>query len=227
MARPVKEKATPMDKMMTLAVVIIILIVAGLAVFATYGKIAANVEEKAIAEETKKIQSGETEPTLRYLASQAGIPVDEYLEKYGLSLGGDISKTSTQTELTDMMTVENRYKFIDESNGAEEATDVEKLLTDWGAADYGVTKDTVWGEAQTKIPFKKYVGEDFEEMVEQYKNAGYDLSSITDEMSLKEATDKLEEIINAGPTLDVPTPLPEEEEAEAAPTEAPAEKTAE
>ena len=158
---------------------------------------------------------------------KAGIPVDEYLEKYGLSLGGDISKTSTQTELTDMMTVENRYKFIDESNGAEEATDVEKLLTDWGAADYGVTKDTVWGEAQTKIPFKKYVGEDFEEMVEQYKNAGYDLSSITDEMSLKEATDKLEEIINAGPTLDVPTPLPEEEEAEAAPTEAPAEKTAE
>lgn len=214
MARPVKEKATPMDKMMILCVVLIILIVAALGVFATYGKISASIEEKAVSEEATSIQNGEMEPTVRYLANQAGISIDEYLEQYGLSLGDGITKTSTQSEIASKMTVENRYKYIDEANGSEEATDVEKLLTDWGAADLGITKDTVWSEAEAKIPFKKYVGEDYETMVEQYKNAGYDLSSITDEMSIKDANEKIEEIMNAGPTLATPTP---------APTEAPAE----
>ena len=214
MARPVKEKATPMDKMMTLCVVIIILIVAALGVFATYGKISANIEEKAVSEEATSIQNGEQEPTVRYLANQAGISVDEYLKKYGLAIGDGITKTSTQSEIASKMTVENRYKYIDESNSAEEATDVEKLLTDWGAADLGITKDTVWEEAEAKIPFKKYVGEDYDTMVEQYTNAGYDLSSITDDMSIKDANEKIEEIMSAGPTLATPTP---------APTEAPAE----
>lgn len=199
-----KAKATPADKLMITIIVVVILAVLGLAIFATYGKISANIEAKQIAEETEAISKGEMAPNVRYLATSVGMSEEEYLAQYGLELGKDLNETSTTEDMIPMMTVENYYKFVD--TGAETPTDVDKLLSDWGAADLGITKDTVWSEAETKIPFVKFVGEEsYNELLKQYANYGYDLSSITKEMTLKEANDALEKILSEEPAF---TPVP-------------------
>ena len=214
MARPTKQRATSMDKMMTAAVAVIILIVAALAVFAVKDKIGANLETKAVQEEATAIENGTQEATVRYLANSAGKSVEEYLADYGLTLGGDIKKTSTQQEMLDNMTIENYFKYVDANSGSEEATDVAAKLTDWDAEAAGVTKDTLWKDAEEKIAIGKYAGEDdFKSMMEYYTSMGYDVSSITQDMSIKDAMDKIEEITSKDPTLPTPTPMPETTEA--------------
>lgn len=210
-----KKVSTPFEKMITLIVTLVILAVLALAVYATYGKISANMAEKAIAAENAAIQSGQQEANVRYMAENSGKSVEEYLSQYGLTLGEDLTESTTVSDMSEKMTVENYYKYLDENSGQEEQepTNIEELLNAWSAADYGITKDTTWKEVTEKLPFVKYVGseENFNSILGQYSSGGYDVSAVTTDMTIKEVNDKLSEIAAAGPSF---TPVPSDAAAE-------------
>ena len=194
-----KKTATPFEKRLTAIIVLVIAAVLALAVFATYGRISENVEQAAIEAETNAIQSGQQAATIRYMAANAGMTAEEYAAQYGVELKDGLSATSEISDMIDRMTVENYYKFNDE--GAEEPTDVDAQLTQWGAAELGITKDTLWSEVEEKVSISKYLGEeDFNNLIEQYSLFGYDMSTVTADMSIKDANDAIEEIIANGPT---------------------------
>lgn len=203
MANNTSKPSTPADKLILVLFIILIAAVLGLAVFATYSKISGNMAEKKIEEETTAIENGQMEANLRYLASQAGLSEEDYLAQYGLSADDGLNSESTQSEMQEKMTVENYYKYTDEISGVseEEATDVDQALTDWKASDFGLTKDSLWSEVEEKLPVVNYLGEEqFDSMIDSYTQNGYDMSSVTKEMSLKDAQDKIGEILSAGPT---------------------------
>lgn len=207
-----KKQSTPMDKMITAVTVVVIMAILGLAVFAGYGKISQNVGQNAIEKENLAIQNGEQEATVRYLASNSGMEIDAFLEQYGLKLGDGLKETSTESEMIRMLTVENYYKYSDAYSG--ETTDVEATLKDWNADEIGITKDTVWSEVQEKLTYIKFVGEEeFNAMIEQYSQYGYDLSEINAEMTIKELSEKMNELMSAGPSGTMAPELLEQMEA--------------
>lgn len=204
-----KKTMTPFEKSLTAIIVLVILAVLALAVFATYGKISDSVRQAAMEEEATAIQNGEKEATVRYTANNAGKTPEEYVEQYGLTLSGDLKETSTLDDMANMMTVENYYKFSDENSG--ETTDVAAKLAEWGADELGITKDTVWKDVQSKLTLSKYMGEDeFNDLIEQYKSFGYDSSAITADMTMEQANEAVEAMIDKGP---VNTPEPAEDAA--------------
>ena len=199
MAKNTPKKAmTPFDKMLTTIIVLVILAVLALAVFATYGKISANMEQAALEAETTAIQNGEQAATIRYMASNAGMSAEEYVAQYGLELKDGLTETSSVSDMVDKMTLENYFKYTDENS--EETTDVDAKLTEWGADEFGITKETTWGEVQSKLPLIKYLGEEeFNNIIEQYAMFGYDSSLITADMTIEQANDAVDEMLEKGP----------------------------
>ena len=199
MAKNTPKKAmTPFEKMLTTITVLVVLAVLALAVFATYGKISQNVKQAAIDAETTAIQNGEQAATIRYMASNAGMSAADYVAQYGLELKDGLTETSTLDEMAEKMTLENYYKFSDETSG--ETTDVDALMAEWGADELGITKDTVWSEVQSKLPLIKFMGEeDFNNLISQYAAFGYDSSVITADMTMEQANEAVEEMIANGP----------------------------
>ena len=193
-----KKVKTPFEKMLTTITVLVVLAVLALAVFATYGKVSSNMKQAAIDAERTAIESGEQETTIRYMASNAGMSAEEYVAQYGLELKDGLSETSTLNEMAEKMTLENYYKFSDETSG--ETTDLDELLTKWGADELGITKETVWSDVQSKLPLIKYLGEeDFNNLIEQYAAFGFDSSVITADMTMEQANEAVEEMISNGP----------------------------
>ena len=193
-----KKVMTPFEKMLTTITVLVVLAVLALAVFATYGKVSSNMKQAAIDAERTAIESGAQETTIRYMASNAGMSAEEYVAQYGLELKDGLSETSTLNEMAEKMTLENYYKFSDENSG--ETTDLDELLTKWGADELGITRETVWSDVQSKLPLIKYLGEeDFNNLIEQYAAFGYDSSVITADMTMEQANEAVEEMISNGP----------------------------
>ena len=203
MAKNTPKKAmTQFEKTLTAVIVLVIAAILALAVFATYGRISENVKQAALEAETLAIQNGEQAATIRYMASTAGMTAEEYAAQYGVELKDGLSETSEINDMLDRMTLENYYKFNDE--GAEEPTDIDELLTKWGAEELGITRETPWGEVETKVSIGKFVGEEeFEGIISQYESFGYDMSTVTADMSLKDANEAIEKIISNGPTNEV------------------------
>ena len=207
-----KRPATPADKMVNAVIVIVVLAVLALGAYAVYDKVSVNLE-------TKAIQEGTSEQTVRYAADAAGMSAEEYLAQYGLGDAG-LSEKSKMSEMIEKMTVENYAKFNEK--------ELDAFLDENGLKDK-VSADTLWTEAELLIPTGIYMGG--EEQFAQIKEA-YELDdSITAETPWGEAKDKVEEAQNAyiekmqnatpAPTEEV-TEAPAEGEAEA--TEAPAEE---
>ena len=194
-----KKTMTQFEKTLTTVIALVIAAILALAVFATYGRISENVKQAAIDAETTAIQTGEKAATIRYMASTVGMTAEEYAAQYGVELKDGLSETSEISDMLDHMTLENYYKFNDE--GAEEPTDIDELLTKWGAEELGITRETLWSEVETKVSIGKFVGEEeFEQLISQYESFGYDMSTITADMSLKDANEAIEKIISNGPT---------------------------
>lgn len=188
-----KRPATPADKMINAVIVIVVLAVLGLGIYAVYGKLSVNIENKAIEE-------GTSETTVRYAANLASMTVDEYLAQYGLA-DSDLNGKSTQTEMIEKMNVENFAKF----NGQE----TEAFLAEYGLTDKA-TPDMLWTEAELLIPTGIYMGG--EEQFAQIKEI-YELDdSIKPETPWGEAKDKVEAASQAYmEKLQNATPEPAEE----------------
>ena len=219
-----KRTATPFEKMITAIVILVILAVLGLAVFATYGRISENIAEQKIADEAAAISRGEKAANVRYIASTVGMTPEDYVAQYGLEFTGDFTEESEVNDMLRRMTLENYIKYSDE--GAEEPTDIDALLEQWKASELGITKDTLWSEVETTLPISTYMGGDetFAEFISQYESYGYDMSTVTADMSISEANDAIEEIVSNGPTLTVDTDGDAEDAADTAEgEEAPAE----
>ena len=210
-----KQTKTPFEKMLTTIITLVILAILALAVYATYGRISENIAQQAIEDEAAAIARGEKAANIRYMASTAGMTPEEYVAQYGLELTDGLSEESEIDEMLNRMTLENYIKYNDE--GAEEPTDMDALLAQWGAEELGITKDTTWGEVETKISIAQYVGEnEFNNLISQYEAYGYDMSSVTADMSLKDANDAIEKIVMAGP---VNSPKPIEDTADTGETQ--------
>lgn len=168
-----KRPATPADKMINAVMIIVVLAILGLGAYAVYSKLSVSIE-------TKAIEAGEAQQTVRYAANAAGMTSEEFLAEYGLADAG-LGEKSTVSEMAQKMTVENYAKF----NGQETAAFLEELgLTD------KVTPDMMWTEAELLIPTGIYMGG--EEQFNQVKEL-YELDdSITAETPWGEAKDKVE-----------------------------------
>lgn len=198
-----RRPASPADKMFNAIVVIIIAVVLGLGVYAVYGRLSANLENKAI-------ESGQAEQTVKYAANQAGMSVDEYLDQYGLKDSPDVNEKTTLSEMTNHMTVESFAKY----NGQE----LDAFLDEYGLKDK-VSADTMWPDAEKLIPTGTYVGgnDQFDAMKEAYELD----DSITAETPWGEAKDKIEEAAKAyQEKMANATPAPTAEATEEAASEA-------
>ena len=200
-----RRPASPADKMFNFIMFIIIIAILGLGVYAVYGKVSTNLENKAI-------ESGQAEQTVKYAADQAGVTVDEYLEQYGLKDDADVNEKTPVSEMINHMTVENYAKY----NGQ----DLDTFLQEYGLTDK-VSGDTPWPDAEALIPTGIYVGgdEQFAAMKEAY---GLD-DSITADTPWGEAKDTITQAAQAyQEKMANATPAPTEETSA---TEAPAEGT--
>ena len=211
-----KNSRKSADTAINLVIAVVLIAVIGLAGYAIYDKMSANLNEKAIA-------SGEKEATVEYLAEQASMSVEDYLAQYGLS---DISKKATQTEMTDAMTVDNYITYS--------GTTAEDLKTQYNL-DEAPAGDANWGDIRKAFTVKNMVGD--EESFKQFKEVYKLDDSITMDTLWTDAEAKIEESIKkmqeeaANATEAPATEAPVEGEAtegeatEA--TEAPAEEAAE
>lgn len=187
------KKSTPADKMFLAVIVLIIAAVLGLGTYAVYGKISKNLETKAIEEDG-------AEKTVSYMADQAGMTIDEFLDEYGLTDAGFDGKT-TESDMVSKMTLENLAKY--------EGTELDTFIEENGLPADKVDGNTIWEEAKDLIPLDEYFGGQFEEV-----KAAYELDdSITGDMTWGETKDTIlaaqeayiEKMQNA-------TPVPEEAE---------------
>ena len=210
-----KNSRKSADSAINAVITIVLAAVIGLAGYAIYDKMSANLNEKAIA-------SGEKEATVEYLAEQASMSVEDYLAQYGLS---GISKKATQTEMTDEMTVDNYITYS--------GTTAEDLKTQYNL-DEAPAGDAVWGDIRKALTVKNMVGD--EESFKQFKEVYQLDDSITMDTLWTDAEAKIEESIQkmqeeaANATEAPATEAPAEnaeESAEGEATEAPVEEAAE
>lgn len=140
--------------MLNLIMSVIVIAVLAVGVYATYGKLSGNIKEKAI-------QNGTAEATVEYLANQSGMSVDDYLAQYGLSVGDTVNKNTTESEMTDNMTIENYLKYSGRDQTADE------LIAEAGLQEQ-VTKDTLWKDYMAIVPVSSVLGEEtFNQLKEQ------------------------------------------------------------
>lgn len=153
MNRVEKKPATKADKTINAIIVLIILAFVAVGVYATYGKIAEGIKDRAI-------ENGEAEATVAYLAKQENMSVEDYLAQYGLSVGDTITEKSTQSEMVDNMTLENYGKYVGQ--------DAQEMIDGTNLQDK-VTKDTLWKDFLPLIPSVSYYGEEqFNKLKEVY-----------------------------------------------------------
>lgn len=201
------------DTMVNVVIAVVLIAVIGLAGYAIYDKMSANVNQKAI-------ESGEKEATVEYLAEQSSMSIEDYLAQYGLS---GVSKKATQTEMTDLMTVDNYITFT--------GTTAEDLKTQYNL-DEAPAGDAIWGDVRKALTVKNMVGdeESFKQFKEIYKlddSITMDTLWVDAEPIIEESVKKMQE--EAAKATQAPaTEAPAEGEATEAPaegeaTEAPAE----
>ena len=133
-----KKKKSSADKLVNVVIAVAIAAFVVVGVYATYGKISEGVEDR-------KILSGEQEATVKYLAKQSGMSVEDYLAQYGLTLSDTITEKTTESEMTDNMTIENYLVYT----GMEQTAD--EVIADAGLTDT-VTKDTLWKDFFPQVP---------------------------------------------------------------------------
>lgn len=149
-----KKRSSRSDKMLNLIMSVIVIAVLAVGVYATYGKLSGNIKEKAI-------QDGKAEATVEYLANKSGMSVDDYLAQYGLSVGDTVNKNTTESEMTDNMTIENYLKY----SGREQTAD--EVIAEAGLQEQ-VTKDTLWKDYMAIVPVSSVIGEEsFNQIKEQ------------------------------------------------------------
>ena len=177
MAKNTSQNASKSNNtLLNIIVIAIIVVFVAVGVYATYGKIADGIEEKAIT-------NGEKEATVSYLAKQAGMSVEDYLAQYGLELGDTITKNTTENELLDNMTIENYLKYTGDSQTADE------VIEGTGLTDK-VTKDTLWKDFLPQVPVVSVIGEESFNSLKEQLNLG-------DEVTMDMPYGEFEELINA------------------------------
>ena len=175
-----KNKASQSDKLINVVIAVVVAAFVVVGVYATYGKISTGIEDK-------KILNGEKEATVAYLAKQSGMSVEDYLAQYGLSLSDTITEKTTESEMTDNMTIENYLKYT----GMEQTAD--EVIADAGLTET-VTKDTLWKDFFPQMP----VGMVYDpQTFEQYKTQLSLGDNVTLDMPYGEFEKILEERIKA------------------------------
>lgn len=159
-----QKKATKSDKVLNLILCVVVVVILAVGVYATYGKIATNVKDKAI-------QEGREQATVEYLARQADLDIADYLAQYGLELNDTITEDTTESDMMDNMTLENYLKYNGGEQTAEEVLEGTKLTDK-------ATKDTLWKDFLPMAPAVSIVGDEatFNQLKEQY---GFDNDDIT------------------------------------------------
>lgn len=167
-----KKKSTPMDKLINIIIAVIIVAFVAVGAYAVYGKISSGIQER-------KIENGEAEATVGYLAKQQDMTVEDYLAQYGLTLGGDIDENTTQSDMLDSMTLEKYAEYSGQN--------ADDIITKAGLSEQ-VTKDTLWGEVRVLMPVSAYYDE---EQLNQIKQ----IYGIGDEVTLDTKYEDFEKIM--------------------------------
>lgn len=151
-----KKKSTPMDKLINIIIAVIIVAFVAVGAYAVYGKISSGIQER-------KIENGEAEATVGYLAKQQGMTAEDYLAQYGLTLGGDIDENTTQSDMLDSMTLEKYAEYSGQN--------ADDIITNAGLSEQ-VTKDSLWGEVRTLMPVSAYYNEEQLNQIKQIYGIG-------------------------------------------------------
>lgn len=152
-------------------IAVVLIAVIGLAAYAVYDDISTNVTRE-------KMESGEMEANLAYLADQNGMSVEDFLTQYGLT---GLDENATQTEVINSMTVENFLAYA----GAT----LDELVEEYSLTE-PPAMDANWGEVQKTFTVRNVIGEEnFDQFKEMY---GLD-DTITLDTLWSEAEVKLEE----------------------------------
>lgn len=167
-----KKKSTSMDKLINVIIAVIIVAFVAVGAYAVYSKISSGITER-------KIENGEAEATVGYLAKQQDMTVEDYLAQYGLTLGGDIDENTTQSDMLDSMTLEKYAEYSGQN--------ADDIITKAGLSEQ-VTKDTLWGEVRVLMPVSSYYDE---EQLNQIKQ----IYGIGDEVTLDTKYEDFEKII--------------------------------
>ena len=167
-----KKKSTSMDKLINVIIAVIIVAFVAVGAYAVYSKISSGITER-------KIENGEAEATVGYLAKQQDMTVEDYLAQYGLTLGSDIDENTTQSDMLDSMTLEKYAEYSGQN--------ADDIITKAGLSEQ-VTKDTLWGEVRVLMPVSSYYDE---EQLNQIKQ----IYGIGDEVTLDTKYEDFEKII--------------------------------
>ncbi len=197
-----KKKASGTDKLVNAVIAVAIAAFVCAGVYATYGKISEGIEEKAIT-------NGEKEADVEYLAKQANMTVEDYLAQYGLTLSDTVTKDSTESDMTDNMTIENYLKYT----GMEQTAD--QVISDAGLTDT-VTKDTLWKDFMPQMPVKMVYDETTFNQIKEQLALGDD---VTMDMSYGDFEKILEQAANEAQAAAEETAQTAAPDAEQAPEE--------
>ncbi|MBR5271237.1 MAG: hypothetical protein IKV64_03530 [Clostridia bacterium] len=184
------------DSILNIIIAIVMVAVIGVSIYAIYTTASTKIIKS-------RIESGETEPNLSYMAESAGLSVDEFLNQYGLENAG-LSKNSSQTEVTDKMTLTNFATYS--------GTTVEDILKQYYLEDKA-NGDTLYADFKAMWTVKSMVGGDEESFKQVKEYYGLD-DSITMDTPWSEVEpvieEKTKEMQNATPaptqTADEATP---------------------
>ncbi len=170
-SEPVKEEERKSGSaLMNWITAILIIAFLGLGGYALKDNIKALLPEKP-----------EKETTVSDLAKDRDMTVEEFIKEYGLS-ADEVTKETTESEMTSMLTVANYAKYN------EKETD--ELLAEYGIS--GADSDMLWKDAYLLMPMSKYaetIGTTFDELKEQ---ASFP-DSITEKTTLGDAEKIMEE----------------------------------
>ena len=165
MKKTTNNNAAKSNTLINVIIVVVIVAFVAVGVFATYGKISASIEDKAIA-------SGQKQKTVEYLAKQSKMSVSDYLSQYGLSVGGNITEKTTENDMMDNMTLENYLKYTGETQSVDE------VIAGTGLTDK-VTKDTLWKDYLPQVPVISVLGEENFNQAKQSLGLGDEVTAET------------------------------------------------
>lgn len=168
------------DMLTTLIIAAAIIVVLGLGIYATQGKITKNIINN-------KIESGEMAEPVWHAAETAGMSVEDYLADYSLTVSDEVNGDTPVSDLYGYMTLENYMNMANEGN--EEPVDIDSVLAEWGLTDK-VTKDTQWKDVEPLMPIGARMSA---EQLAQYKEA-YNLG---DEVNERTSYSDFEKITQA------------------------------
>lgn len=171
----------PKKTLETVVCVVIIAAVAGLGVYASWDKI-----KPAVGTETTQTTDSEQQTqTVADIAESEGITAEELLEKCGLADSG-LTGESDATEFYAKLTVEGFAK----SEGKTAA----ELKAEYGIES--VSDDTLWQEAQMKVPMSKIAEQNGQSFADFAEASGLP-EEITESTTYEEAIKILQNQQNA------------------------------